>query len=79
MITLEVPIFSSDLMRLLGIRHVNTLRRYIKDGKVPPPDKVISQKNRYWHRATLERAGLIAPASAAAGCSTATTRPASET
>lgn len=64
MTTLEVPIFPADLMRLLGISHANTLRRYIRDGKVPAPDKVISQKNRYWHRATLESAGLIAPAAA---------------
>lgn len=60
MSALEVPIFPADLMRLLGISHVNTLRRYIADGRVPPPDKKISQKTRYWHRSTLERAGLIA-------------------
>lgn len=51
----------ADLMRLLGISHANTLRRYIADGRVPPPDKKISQKTRYWHRSTLERAGLITP------------------
>jgi hypothetical protein len=28
---------------------------------VPEPDKKISQKTRYWHRSTLERAGLITP------------------
>lgn len=61
MTSLEVPIFPADLMRLLGISHANTLRRYIKDGKVPEPDKKISQKTRYWHRSTLERAGLITP------------------
>jgi predicted site-specific integrase-resolvase len=62
---LEVPIFPADLMRLLGISHANTLRRYIKDGKVPEPDKKISQKTRYWHRSTLERAGLITPVAGA--------------
>ena len=58
---LEVPIFPADLMRLLGISHANTLRRYIADGRVPPPDKRISQKTRYRHRSTLEQAGLIEP------------------
>lgn len=61
---LEIPIFPAELMRLLGIVHPNTLRRYIKEGKVPQPDKRITQKNRYWHRSTLEKAGLIVRASA---------------
>lgn len=66
MSALEVPIFPADLMRLLGISHVNTLRRYIADGRVPPPDKKISQKTRYWHRSTLEQAGLIEAQTASA-------------
>ena len=55
----DVPLFAADLMRLLGITHANTLRVKIKNGQVPPPDVKLSQKTRYWHRATLVRAGLL--------------------
>ena len=55
----DTPIFSADLMALLGIQHPNTLRTQIKAGKVPPPDVRISQKTRYWHRATLVKVGLL--------------------
>lgn len=55
----DVPLFAADLMRLLGITHANTLRVKISNGQVPPPDVKLSQKTRYWHRATLVRAGLL--------------------
>lgn len=74
MTTLETPIFPDELMRLLGIGHANTLRRYIKDGKVPEPDKKLSQKTRYWHRATLVKAGVIAPEPAGAPSASTTTK-----
>lgn len=60
--TETAPIFPLDLMKQLGIKHPNTLRLQIKSGKVPPPDVRITQKTRYWHRATLVRAGLLPPA-----------------
>lgn len=56
---LEIPIFPADLMRMLGITHASTLLKQIKAGKVPKPDVQISQKTRYWHRATLVKANLI--------------------
>jgi hypothetical protein len=62
----EIPIFAADLMRLLGITHPNTLRVQLKDGKIPQPDVRISQKTRYWHRATLVKAGLLPAAQPAA-------------
>ena len=46
-------------MQLLGIRHANTLRTWIKEGRVPEPDVRITQKTRYWHRTTLVKAGLL--------------------
>lgn len=55
----ETPFFPSDLMEITGIRSVDTLRKHIKSGKVPPPDVTITRKTRYWLRSTLERAGLI--------------------
>lgn len=55
----HTPIFPADLMRMLGYTHRNTLRVAIRDKKVPPPDVQLSQKTRYWHKATLVNAGLI--------------------
>lgn len=60
MSTQDIPIFPADLMAILGIKHPNTLRLRIKEGKVPAPDVRLTQKSRYWHRATLVQAGLIA-------------------
>ena len=55
----EIPLFQADVMQLLGIRHANTLRTWIKEGRVPEPDVRITQKTRYWHRTTLVKAGLL--------------------
>lgn len=59
MSAVDIPLFPADLMRLLGIRHPNTLRQQIKAGKVPEPDVKITQKTRYWHRSSLVKAGLL--------------------
>jgi hypothetical protein len=55
----EIPLFAADLMQILGIQHPNTLRQMIKSGRIPQPDVRLTQKTRYWHRATLEKAGLL--------------------
>lgn len=55
----EIPIFAPDLMQILGIKHANTLRLKIKAKQVPEPDVKLSQKTRYWHRASLVAAGLL--------------------
>ena len=55
----EIPLFPKDVMALLGITTSDTLRKYIKAQKVPAPDVVVTRKQRYWWRSTLERAGLI--------------------
>lgn len=52
--------YPADVMRLLGVTNTETLRRKINQGKFPEPDVKISQKIRYWHRATLVKAGLLA-------------------
>lgn len=57
----DIPIFPDELMKLIGIRHPNTLRVQIKSGKIPKPDVRLSQKTRYWHRSTLVQAGLLQP------------------
>ena len=46
-------------MLLTGIMHPCTIRRHIKDGKIHPPDFRASAKTYYWHRATLEKVGII--------------------
>jgi hypothetical protein len=61
----EVPYFPADMMRLMGIKHPNTLRIYIKENRVPEPDVRITAKTRYWHRSTLVRAGLLKDENAA--------------
>ncbi len=58
---LDPPVFTEDLMRAMGIQHPCTLRRHIKAKKVPPYDKVITQKTRYWFRSTLVKHGLLPP------------------
>ncbi len=55
----HIPIFPADLMRMLGYTHRNTLRVAIRNKVIPPPDVQLSQKTRYWHKATLVNAGLI--------------------
>ena len=57
----DTPIFPADLLRQLGLTHMNTLRSHIKAGRVPQPDVRITQKTRYWHRSTLVQAGLLPP------------------
>lgn len=56
---LEIPYYPADVMLLIGAKHTETLRRCIKEGKIPPPDVRISQKIRYWHESTLIKAGLL--------------------
>lgn len=56
----ETPYYPADVMALMGTKHMDTLRRKIKEGKIPPPDVQLSQKIRYWHQATLVKAGLLA-------------------
>ena len=44
----ETPFFPQDVMQITGIRSVDTLRKHIKAGKVPPPDVG-------WHKLVLVR------------------------
>ena len=55
----EVPIFPADLMQLLRIKDSKTLSDMIKRQRLPKPDVRITAKTRYWHRATLVKAGLL--------------------
>jgi hypothetical protein len=57
----ETPVFPHELRSYLGNMSPTTLRDQMKAKRIPPFDKVITQKTRYWHRSTLERAGLLPP------------------
>lgn len=62
---IDIPVTPQQLRDHLGIS-ATTLRDYMQSKKIPPFDKVISQKTRYWHRSTLMNAGILKadPASA---------------
>jgi predicted DNA-binding transcriptional regulator AlpA len=51
-------IWRRDLMRLLGATHSDTLRKWIKAGKVPKPDVDLSMRTRGWKTSTLRAAGI---------------------
>lgn len=55
----DIPVFPADMMKLLGIKHPNTLRIRIKSGQIPEPDVKITQKTKYWFRSSLVKAGLL--------------------
>ncbi|CAB5220706.1 hypothetical protein UFOVP241_20 [uncultured Caudovirales phage] len=59
----DIPLFPADLMKMLGIKHPNTLRLKIKSGQIPEPDVQLTQKTRYWHRSSLVKAGLLSSTS----------------
>ena len=50
-------IYRSDLRKMIGVCS-ETLTRWIKDGKLPPPDVDFSQKTRGWRLSTLRAAGI---------------------
>jgi len=43
-----------------------TVRRWLRDGKLPEPDVNLSQRTRGWRLSTLRRAGINLPSRAAA-------------
>lgn len=50
-------IWRADLPQKLNVTS-ETVRRYIKDGKLPPPDVSLSRKCRGWKASTLSAAGI---------------------
>lgn len=50
-----------DLRNALGISG-ETMRRWRRDGKLPPPDVEVSRYGVWWKVETLERAGIKLPA-----------------
>jgi predicted DNA-binding transcriptional regulator AlpA len=50
-------IWRADLYETLGVGS-ESVRRWMKSGKLPPPDVDISQKTRGWRLSTLHAAGI---------------------
>lgn len=53
-------IWRHDLPKLLGVSS-ETVRRYIKEKKLPDPDVDMSRKTRGWRVSTLRAAGINLP------------------
>jgi hypothetical protein len=53
----EMIIKRSDLPRLLNVSS-DTVRKYIKSGKLPSYDVALSRKTSGWKRSTLVAAGV---------------------
>jgi hypothetical protein len=53
----EMIIKRSDLPRLLKVSS-DTVRKYIRDRKLPPYDVALSRKTSGWKRSTLVAAGV---------------------
>lgn len=51
--------YAQDVKKLLNIKHTNTLRLRILEGRVPAPDVRVTMHTRYWYRSTLVKAGLL--------------------
>lgn len=50
-------IFRPELQRRLDVCS-ETIRRYLKDKKLPPPDVAMSAKKLGWRLSTLRQAGI---------------------
>lgn len=50
-------IFRPELQRRLDVCS-ETIRRYVKDKKLPPPDVAMSAKKLGWRLSTLRQAGI---------------------
>lgn len=50
-------IYRTDLCKMLGVGS-EALRRWLKAGKLPPPDVAISRKTMGWRLSTLQKSGI---------------------
>lgn len=50
-------IWRPDLQALIGV-HSETVRRWLKTGKLPTPDVHLSQRTLGWRLSTLRAAGI---------------------
>lgn len=50
-------IYRQDLYKMLGVTS-ETLRKWVKDNKMPPADIAISRRTVGWRLSTLQAAGI---------------------
>lgn len=50
-------IYRQDLYKMLGVTS-ETLRRYLRDKRIPPADIAITQRTVGWRLSTLQAAGI---------------------
>lgn len=50
-------IWRPDLQKTMNVSS-ETIRRYMRDGKIPTPDVAMSQKKLGWRLSTLRAAGI---------------------
>ena len=50
-------IYRQDLYKMLGVTS-ETLRRWVKENKLPPADVSITQRTLGWRLSTLQAAGI---------------------
>lgn len=55
---IDIMIWRRDLRAYLGGVSDETVRRWIKQGKLPKPDVDFSARTRGWKLSTLRRAGI---------------------
>lgn len=53
----ERIVWRAELAARLGVSS-EAVRRYMRDGKLPPPDVKLSQRQIGWKLSTLEKAGI---------------------
>ena len=51
-------IYRSELYAVMGGVCAQTIRRWLKSGKLPPPDVAISLRTKGWKLSTLQAAGI---------------------
>ena len=51
-------ILRSELRAMLGDVSGETLRRWARDGKLPPPDVMLSRRTQGWRLSTLRASGI---------------------
>ncbi len=51
-------IFRKELMAALNITSSETIRRWLRDKRLPAPDVNLSQRTQGWRVSTLRKAGI---------------------
>jgi predicted DNA-binding transcriptional regulator AlpA len=58
MIAEDRVIWRRELMSMLNVTSTETIRRWLKQRKLPQPDVNLSQRTRGWRLSTLRSAGI---------------------